>query len=84
MKASIENHDKIVQLLVTAGAKLDLLHQVQRIHMESTILFQSLFVGGWKMIASHTSPIALSTIDDGVPLLADQPPPPILYKCTFL
>jgi hypothetical protein len=28
MKASIENHDKVVQLLITAGAKLDLLHQV--------------------------------------------------------
>ena len=31
MKASIENHDRIVQLLIAAGAKLDLLHQVQHI-----------------------------------------------------
>ena len=29
MKASIENHDRVVQLLVAAGAKLNLLHQVQ-------------------------------------------------------
>ena len=28
MKASFENHDKVVQLLVTAGATLDLLHRV--------------------------------------------------------
>ncbi len=46
MKASIENHDKVVQLLVTAGAKLDLLHQVQRIHMESIILFPGLICEG--------------------------------------
>jgi hypothetical protein len=28
MKASFENRDKVVQLLITAGATLDLLHRV--------------------------------------------------------
>ena len=28
MKASFENHDKVVQLLATAGATLNLLHRV--------------------------------------------------------
>ena len=51
MKASIENHDRVVQLLVAAGAKLDLLHQVQHniLYMDlvkKLCYFQGLYGGG--------------------------------------
>ena len=47
MKASFENHDKVVQLLVAAGATLDLLHQVHNINsVMKTILGADLGGGG--------------------------------------
>ena len=38
MKASFENHDKIVQLLITTGATLDLLHRVCTIKIVVVIM----------------------------------------------